>query len=482
MKLTEKIGPLVYNSDPQQLHRFANILRFFAVLLIVTLIARGTAGVTMPVVEVQAPSSGTVSTSISAGATITCAGGEPFTVPQGLLVTGVPVQVGQEVLAGDTLAIFDSAELERAIASKRAELQQVQVQAAQQQEGDQADPYNAQLSQQQLERAYEETQKTYEDGQETVERARQKRDEAAQAAENARNAPLDETLSQQEAEAQKQAKIEAAAAALDAAEQELYQAEKAAESANEAALSAAQSVEDSRNTALHALEKEAETVAKQNELNRAAAAVSYANAANLQAELDALLALQEDGARYLAPKAGTIVGLELAVGKQSPAVGGLLADADSDYTVEVALTKQQAKLVAVGTVLHVGQGTNNGDAAVQSLSAPDEEGNVVAKATLPDGTWSAGAASATATVQTARQDLVLPATAVRQDSGSVYVLAIEEQNTLLGLQNVLISLPVTVEETGDTMVSVSGALDYETQVAVSSNKAIQAGDTVRIKQ
>ena len=77
---------------------------------------------------------------------------------------------------------------------------------------------------------------------------------------------------------------------------------------------------------------------------------------------------------------------------------------------------------------------------------------------------------------------MLPATAVRQDNGGSYVLAVEEQNTLLGLQNVLVSLTVTVEETGDTMVAVSGALDYQTQVVVTSNKAIQAGDTVRIKQ
>ena len=289
-------------------------------------------------------------------------------------------------------------------------------------------------------------------------------------------------LPQQDAEAQKQAKIEAATAALEAAEETLYQAEKAAESANEAALSAAQNAEDSRNTALHALEKEEEDVAEQNELNRAAAAVSNVNAAYLQAELDQLLDLQTSGGQYLAPKAGTIVELDLVVGQPSPAVGGLLADEDADYTVEVPLTKQQAELVVVGTVLHVSQGGSGGDAAVQSLSSPDADGNVTAKATLPQGNWSASAASATATAQTARQDLVLPATAVRQDNGGNYVLAVEEQNTLLGLQNVLVSLPVTVEETGDTMVAVSGALDYQTQVVVTSNKAVQAGDTVRIKQ
>lgn len=101
---------------------------------------------------------------------------------------------------------------------------------------------------------------------------------------------------------------------------------KAAEDANDAALSAAQSVEDSRNTALHALEKEEESVADQNELNRAAA-VSDANAAELQAELDALQALLKEGARYTAPQNGTVIQLNLkAWGRTVPRWRDLLAD------------------------------------------------------------------------------------------------------------------------------------------------------------
>lgn len=92
---------------------------------------------------------------------------------------------------------------------------------------------------------------------------------------------------------------------------------KAAEDANDAALSAAQSVEDSRNTALHSLEKEEESVAEQNELNRAAAAVEVANTATLQAQLDALLALQQDGACYTAPSSGTLIQLYLRAGNKA---------------------------------------------------------------------------------------------------------------------------------------------------------------------
>lgn len=481
MKWQGNVAALLRQSDPQQLHRFGNIVRFFAVLLVITLIARGTAGATMPVVALQAPSSGTVSRNVMMNGTISYAGGTPFILPSGLLVTSVPVQVGQTVKAGDTLATFDEEELKRAVASKQAELQQVEVQAAQQAEGDSADPYSAQLAQEQLERAYAETQKTYEEGLESVERMRLKRNEAAQDLENARNAPLDDTLPKSEAEAQKQANIDAATAALEAAEEALYQAEKAAEDANDAALSAAQSVEDSRNTALHALEKEEESVADQNELNRAAAAVSDANAAELQAELDALQALLKEGARYTAPQNGTVIQLNLKVGENSPKVGGLLADEAADYTLSIPLDKDQAQQITVGTVLHVSQSKVSGDAAVQNLSEEDAEGTVTATATLPQGGWNAGACNVSATSQSSRQDFVLPSTAIRQDGDGFFVLAAEEQNTILGLQNILVRLPVTVLEEGDTTTAVSGALDYDTQVVVSSDKSVQAGDKVRIR-
>ena len=433
--------------DPRQRQRLGWIVRFFALLLVLTLLARGTAGAAMASVTVQRPSSGNVTKSVRTTATVSFAGGTPFTVPAGLLVMAVPVQAGQTVKAGDTLAVFDAAEVDRAVNAKRAALQQARTQAAQQTAGDTADPYAAQLAQQQLERAYEETHRIYADGEESVSRAQTKRDEAA--------------------------------AALEAAEDALYSAQKAAEDANNAALSAAQSAEDNRNTALHTLEKEQETTEKQNALDRAAAAVTASDAETLQAELDALLAVQQAGGTLTAPSDGTLVSLDLVVGQPSPAVGGQLA-ADADFTAEIPLEESQANLVSVGTVLHLSQSRASCDAAVQSLSAPDENGTVTAKCTLSKGAWCAGAANASATVQGEKRPCVLPASAVHKDNTGCYVLAIEQKATILGQQNIVVSLPVTVVETGDTTAAVSGALDADTQVIVSSTRAVQAGDRVKI--
>lgn len=437
-----------------------------------TLIARGTAGATMASVTVQKPAAGSVTKSVRTTAAVSFAGGTPFTVPAGLLVMAVPVKAGQTVKAGDTLAVFDAAQVDRAVDAKRAALAQAQTQAAQQAAGESTDSFSAEQAQQQLERAYDETHKTYADGEESIARAQAKRDAAFDALEKARNADY-------ATDDEREAANEAAAAAYEAAEDALYSAQKAAEAANDAALSAAQSAEDSRNAALHALEKDAEATAKQNALDRAAAAVTAADAETLQAELDALLAVQSAGGVLTAPTGGTVVEIRLTVGAESPAVGGLLAE-NADFTAEIPLTEAQAKLVAVGTVLHVSQSKASGDAAVQSLSAPDDDGTVTAVCTLPQGAWSAGAANVSAGVQGERQSCVLPAAAIHRDNSGCYVLAVEQQNTILGLQNVVVSLPVTVLEEGDTTAAVSGALDAAAQVIVSSTKAVQAGDRVKL--
>lgn len=189
--------------------------------------------------------------------------------------------------------------------------------------------------------------------------------------------------------------------------------------------------------------------------------------------------MQQAGGTLTAPSDGTLVSLDLVVGQPSPAVGGQLA-ADADFTAEIPLEESQANLVSVGTVLHLSQSRASCDAAVQSLSAPDENGTVTAKCTLSKGAWCAGAANASATVQGEKRPCVLPASAIHKDNTGCYVLAIEQKATILGQQNIVVSLPVTVVETGDTTAAVSGALDADTQVIVSSTRAVQAGDRVKI--
>lgn len=107
-------------------------------------------------------------------------------------------------------------------------------------------------------------------------------------------------------------------------------------------------------------------------------------------------------------------------------------------------------------------------------------GTVTAKCTLSKGAWCAGAANASATVQGEKRPCVLPASAVHKDNTGCYVLAIEQKATILGQQNIVVSLPVTVVETGDTTAAVSGALDAAYTGHCQQYAAAQAGDRVKI--
>lgn len=472
-----------------------NIVRLFALLVVLTLVARGTAGATMPTVTTARPGNGAVHHTLRAGGSIASAAGSPFTLPEGLLVQSVPVQLGQTVEAGAVLATFDSREVEQAIALAQAELAQNQLKARQLAQGETTDPFALQQAQDQLQRSYQNFHKTDAAGQQSVEEAKNARGEAERKVNEVRDrkptSPRSDEFAAmatpEQASAQGlydawKAELGTAEAQLKQAEETLKLAEQAAEAELDAALAAAQSVEDGRNSALNSYEKELENNAESNAADRADANVLSAQVAQAQTKLDALRALSADGYVCKAPFAGTLTALELAPGKPSGLVGGLLADADAGYLLTLPLTEEQAKLVAVGDTLTVTQGKRSGKAAITALSAPDADGAVIATAQLPPDSWAAGAATVTADLTGTGQGTTLPTTAIQADSQGNYVYIIEEQSTVLGLQNVLVRMSVTVLERGDTTTLVSSALNSGSLVVSGSNKPLSAGASVRLAE
>ena len=93
---------------------------------------------------------------------------------------------------------------------------------------------------------------------------------------------------------------------------------------------------------------------------------------------------------------------------------------------------------------------------ITALSDPSEEGSIQITAMLH----------------------CLPATAIQTDSSGMFVYLVEERATLLGIQNVLIRLPVTVEAQGDGMAAVSGSISG--QVVTGADKPLSEGSWVRV--
>ena len=61
-------------------------LRFFAAMLVLTLVSRGISGAAMPQVNLTSPSQGTIVQQASASATVTAGEGEALALPAGVTV------------------------------------------------------------------------------------------------------------------------------------------------------------------------------------------------------------------------------------------------------------------------------------------------------------------------------------------------------------------------------------------------------------
>lgn len=461
--------------DPAQAARLGAVGRFFAGMLLLTLVARGISGASMPVVTLGQATSGSITQSSTASGSIAVRGGTPLTVPEGLLVAQVDAAAGQSVTAGQAIARFDADSLALALAAQQALVGQMEVTAAQLSDPATADDFALRQAQQQLERAYADTETTWQNGEEDVARARQDRDEAQNALHALQNQPA---ATPESAEAERQQKIAAAQAALEAAEAALTAAEEAAESANDSAARTAQSYEDARDSAAHSYAKEAESTAKANAANRAQAAVTGADLQAARARLAALQALEAADGVLAAPADGTLTELDLAAGQNSPAVAGMLAQADADSTLTFSLDADAARLATAGTRVTVTQGSRSVQAAVTALSQPGQDDSVEATVLLTGGGWQAGAAAVELKLNAGQYAQCLPATAVQTDSTGTFVYLVEQQATLLGRQNVLVRMPVTVEAQGDGMAAVAGSITG--QVVTGADKPLSAGAWVRV--
>ena len=122
------------------------------------------------------------------------------------------------------------------------------------------------------------------------------------------------------------------------------------------------------------------------------------------------------------------------------------------------------------------QEQNTGTATLEQVN------DDLAQFTVSGTQWKTGAADITVTTMGGTTGLCLPATAVNSDNAGNFVYLVETKNTVLGVQSVLVRLGVTVEERGDGVVRISGALSGQEQIVSASSKPLSAGTEVRIDE
>lgn len=422
-------------SDGTQRRAFGNLVRFFAVMLVLTLIARGTAAATMPQVDAVHPVRGEIVQQVTLDGLVSAAGRTQVACPSGITVSALLVRAGEQVTAGQAIARFDEQEVSRALQRAQVQVQQLDAQAASQAAVQQPDAGSVGSAQLVLDAAYEDLA-------------------AAQGR-------LDALLADPAADA----------AAVAAARQEL-----------DAATRAAQSAEYARNSALASYQQQQQQAQLAERSGQAAIAGLELDRSEAQRTIENLSALQAAGCTLTAPADGTLLSWNLTEGSPSTAVACTVADRAQGYVLEVTLEEEAARKAALDAEVRVRQGSLEGQGRLTALAAADAQGNVAATVRLDTQTsWEEGAASGTITLSRTQHDLCVPASAVGQDSQGYFVYVLSRQETVLGSQTVLVRTGVAIAERGTEQVAVTGALSSADQVVSASSKPLSAGARVRVR-
>lgn len=452
------------------------VAQFFAAMLVCTLIARGTAGATLAVVQTASPRRGELVQGLTADAALSAGEVQNVKAPTGLVLEKYFVPAGGRVEADTPLAQFDPDGVKDALARAKTELARLRLQREKLLAGDTADTSSLSSASTQRDRAQADynAQKAQNDA--AVAAARNDAD-TAQSALDAANAALAELRAQTDPPASEEA--------LAAAQAALAAAQSAADTAGENAARALADAQAALDTAAKAYEKSKQETEFQNRQNNLDAQTAALDIEKQQAVVDALAALAENDGVLKAGSAGTVETLTLEPGGTvTEAPVAALAPADAGMTATFTLDSGKAEKLAVGAALTLRQGGTAVSTTVRAISAPDENGRVTVTADVPADAGLRKTQPVTASAELSRTtyEMVLPPEAVRMDNKGSYVLRVEQTQTILGLRNVLSRVDVTVLEQSASGVAVEGPLSPQDVLVKSSARPVAAGDSVRVEQ
>lgn len=458
--------PHLFADDARQRSALVRTVRFFAAMLVLTLVARGASGASLPVVTTAVPSRGTVVQSVTAQGSLAAQPGGVLTAPEGLTVSRVLVQVGQTVAEGDAVAELDEDSVSRALDEAKAEAAQLSAQLSEltaTSAPDSGSVNAARLARDQAQENYNAADSST--AQEVA---------AAQSELDARQSELDamkaDPATTPEALTQ-QGLVDAARTALETAQKTrddtLRSLRQALDSAN---LSCSQA-----ESAYAAASESARRTAQSNEAEAKSVRLSLETANERVAELEDIL---NAGCVLKADAAGSVRTLDLTPGTETPSAIAQLTDASAGFVLTAALTEEQAEQLAEGSALTVRQEEKEGKATVASLEKT--ESGVQLTAYLPADGWKTGAVSISAELSSTTYDMTLPSSALYEDNSGPFVYVIEERSTVLGLQYVLVRTPVTCLENNGTTAAVSGVFAPSAKVVVSATRTLQEGARVRL--
>ena len=477
--------------DPQQKKYGAYLLRFFALIIILTLVAKGTAGATLAVISTTKITSGEITQVVNASGSVSTLGSNRVETPAGLTVQKVLADNGQKVKPGDPLLQFSPEAIADKIAREQAALKELQAKLKNLLTSSPRDTSGlagaqdaATWAQQDYDNAKARFEGEINNLQNALNDANARLDSAnahlsslpAEATEEERAAAQQAVTDAEQKRNETQASLSESRAKSDSTLQELSRALETARQNLGGAQARDQDTKIQEGKTATSNKAEAETVrldiAEKNKL------------------IETLAGISENNGQLLSTYEGTVLDTP-AEGTTTQENGVIkVSDTSSGFEAEAILSKEDAKKLTPGAECEIttGGGFMGYSPSVQgtllSLSPADENGLVTAKVKLPKGDWKQGD-NVQVKILKSKQSYTtcVPVSALRMDNQNYFILIIEERQGIMGTEKVAVSVPVTVlaKDASNAAIEPLAPLGYEEEVISSADRPIENGSRVRVK-
>lgn len=232
---------------------------------------------------------------------------------------------------------------------------------------------------------------------------------------------------------------------------------------------------------------------KQGELNDLVSSIG--NVANLESKLDAIAKAQEKvdeltakaiNATVTADVAGTVTAINVTAGNTTSAATPVvvLQPEGKGYTMSFTVTNEQAKRLSVGDKADLVNAWRYDDVEVTLSSITPDKTNPGQNKLLTFDVTGSVTAGQTLNVsvgqKSANFDLIVPNSAIREDSNGKFILIVESKSSPLGNRYIATRVDIEVLASDDTQSAISGGLYGYEYVITTSTKPVEAGKQVRL--
>ena len=210
---------------------------------------------------------------------------------------------------------------------------------------------------------------------------------------------------------------------------------------------------------------------------------------SLQKQRDDIAKLQENavGASIEAPISGTITSVTVKAGDEAQPDTALVTmqPEGKGFTMSFSVTNDQAKRLSVGDKADLVNSWRYSDMDITLASIKPDTTDPGQKKLLTfditgDEVTPGQSLNVSVGQKSANYDLIVPNSAIREDSNGKFILIVESKSSPLGNRYVATRVDVEVLESDDTQSAVSGALYGSEFVITTSTQPVEAGKLVRL--